>query len=69
MILLVGFIENDFSNAFKFGTDAEHAFDAALLFGHAEEGQEIDHLVHEFDIGASAGILGVLQDVGEQGDK
>ena len=40
-----------------------------MFLGHAEEREKVDHLVHKFNIGASACILRVLQDVGEESDK
>ncbi len=72
MRLLVAAFENDTCDVLKLGTDAEHALDTALFFGDGEEGKEVDYLVHEFDIRASAGVLGVLgvlEDVGEECDE
>lgn len=69
MRLLVAAFENDTSNVLKFCTDTEHTLDTALFFGDGEKGEKVDDLVHEFNIRASAGVLGVLKDVGEEGDK
>ena len=60
MVFLIGFIEDDLGDSFEFGTDTQHTFNATLFFGYAEEGEEVDYLIHEFDIRASTSILGVL---------
>lgn len=69
MRLLVAAFENDTRDELKLGTDTEHALDTALFLGYREKGQEVDYLVHEFDIRASAGVLRVLEDVGEECDE
>ncbi len=40
-----------------------------MFLRYAEEREKVDHLVHKFDIGASACILRILQDIGEESDE
>ena len=43
---LVALLKDDASDALKFSTYAEHAFDCALFFGDGKEGEEVHNLVH-----------------------
>lgn len=63
----VGFLEDYSCDALEFGTDAQHAFDGALFFGHGLQREEVDDLVHQSYVGAGAGVLRVLEDVCEEG--
>ena len=58
--VFVGFVEDDFGNAFELGADAEHALDAMCFFVDAEDGEEIDDLVHEADIRSDSCVLWIL---------
>ena len=58
--VFVGLVEDDFGDAFELGADAEHALDAVRFFVDAQDGEEVDDLVHEADVGSDSCVLWVL---------
>jgi hypothetical protein len=65
--VLVCSIEDDLGDALELDADGEHALDACVLVFAGQHLEEADDEVHEPDVGAGARVLGVLQDVAEEG--
>ena len=67
--LALRFIEYDGGDTREFGADGEHFFDIAVgaLYVAGEHGEEGDDRRHQFEVAAGAGVLGVLEYVGEEG--
>lgn len=69
MRLLLRLIQDNLGDPLKLAAETKHTLDASIRLVRNKSGEEVDHYIHQFDIGAGASIIGVLEDISEEGDE